>query len=198
MMELGATICAPRSPQCLVCPVAEFCEARRLGLTEAIPQKRKKRGGVDVTLAALVMVDAGELTLLLPPPSPSNTAAHGHDVAALLSRLWHFPTIEVQRDAKSELQNFSRQSLLLEDSLVSGLLPLTKVCHTVTYRTITIESFRLDLGQLPRIAGAKKLPLHDVGSVAISGLTRKVARAALTGRCRCRPKKSEGTPVLAL
>ena len=28
MMELGATVCLPRSPQCLVCPLAEFCKTR--------------------------------------------------------------------------------------------------------------------------------------------------------------------------
>src|SRR6266446_7475314 len=29
MMELGATLCTPRSPQCLLCPVSEFCNARK-------------------------------------------------------------------------------------------------------------------------------------------------------------------------
>jgi hypothetical protein len=111
--------------------------------------------------------------------------------------MWHFPTIEVRQDAKSELQSFSRKSLFLEGSLVSRLLPLSKVRHTVTYRSITMESFRLDLWKLPRIAGAKKLPLDEVSSVAVSGLTRKVARAALAGPCRSRPKQSAGTSLLA-
>ena len=30
-MELGATICLPRNPQCLLCPVADTCEARASG-----------------------------------------------------------------------------------------------------------------------------------------------------------------------
>jgi len=41
MMELGATICLPRSPQCLLCPVANFCQARKLGIAENIPEKEK-------------------------------------------------------------------------------------------------------------------------------------------------------------
>lgn len=36
MMELGATACQ-RKPSCPVCPVASFCEARRLGTAESIP-----------------------------------------------------------------------------------------------------------------------------------------------------------------
>jgi len=42
MMELGATICLPRSPQCLLCPVATFCAGRKLGIAESLPEKRKK------------------------------------------------------------------------------------------------------------------------------------------------------------
>ena len=41
MMELGATICTPRSPQCLICPVAEFCEARAAGVQDRIPPPTK-------------------------------------------------------------------------------------------------------------------------------------------------------------
>jgi len=31
LMELGATVCLPRTPQCLLCPLARLCEARRAG-----------------------------------------------------------------------------------------------------------------------------------------------------------------------
>src|SRR6202171_4578917 len=31
IMELGATVCLPRDPQCPACPIAVFCEARRTG-----------------------------------------------------------------------------------------------------------------------------------------------------------------------
>ncbi len=37
MMELGATVCTPRSPQCLLCPVREHCEAFAAGEAERIP-----------------------------------------------------------------------------------------------------------------------------------------------------------------
>src|SRR5260370_5822021 len=41
MMELGATLCTPKSPQCLLCPVVQFCEGRKLGLAESLPERRK-------------------------------------------------------------------------------------------------------------------------------------------------------------
>ncbi|MEZ4469232.1 MAG: A/G-specific adenine glycosylase [bacterium] len=40
LMELGALICTPRSPLCLVCPVASDCDARAAGTQEACPSSR--------------------------------------------------------------------------------------------------------------------------------------------------------------
>ncbi|MFW2830668.1 A/G-specific adenine glycosylase [Sphingomonas sp. ID0503] len=42
MMDLGATICAPRSPKCLLCPIAEGCAARAMGEPAAFPKKAVK------------------------------------------------------------------------------------------------------------------------------------------------------------
>jgi A/G-specific adenine glycosylase len=43
MMDLGATICTPRAPRCLLCPLAELCKARAAGDPEALPVKAPKR-----------------------------------------------------------------------------------------------------------------------------------------------------------
>ena len=42
LMELGATVCVPREPRCLLCPVAELCEARARGLEGTLPILRPK------------------------------------------------------------------------------------------------------------------------------------------------------------
>ena len=39
LMELGATVCAPTSPRCLVCPVRSHCVAAREGDVERYPEK---------------------------------------------------------------------------------------------------------------------------------------------------------------
>jgi A/G-specific adenine glycosylase len=41
LMELGATVCLPRNPRCLVCPVSEFCRALAHGSQNDLPVKRK-------------------------------------------------------------------------------------------------------------------------------------------------------------
>ncbi len=43
MMDLGATICTPRAPRCLLCPLADRCAARAEGIPEAYPVKAKKK-----------------------------------------------------------------------------------------------------------------------------------------------------------
>ncbi|MEM9573009.1 MAG: A/G-specific adenine glycosylase [Pseudomonadota bacterium] len=42
LMDLGATICTPKSPNCLICPVRTFCIAQSEGAPERYPIKPKK------------------------------------------------------------------------------------------------------------------------------------------------------------
>lgn len=180
MMELGAMICTPRSPQCLLCPVAEFCEARKRGLVETIPAKRARRAREEIRLAALVFVDKKGSTLLLPPPKALSRAKDSANVPALVSRLWHFPMIEISRDAAKELKVYAEQDLRCGKNRVSKLHALNKkVRHTVTYRSITVLPFRAIVAQLPRLPGAKPVALGDLSSFPISNLTRKIVRAAM-------------------
>jgi len=199
MMELGATRCTPRAPHCLLCPVNEFCEARKLGLVELIPEKRKKRDTVQVMLGAVVFVDLKSRTLLLPPPKAATIRADMEDIPALLSRMWHFPTIQfssrivsrrksprstktgAQTPAAIELRQFVETQFFSGRKLQSDLLPLKQVRHAVTYRAITLFPFLSKVPKLPRIPGAKSLPLADLSSMPISNLTRKVAHSALSG-----------------
>ncbi|MGE0666659.1 MAG: A/G-specific adenine glycosylase [Sphingomonadales bacterium] len=43
MMDLGATVCTPRNPLCMVCPWSWACEARIAGIESELPRKKDKR-----------------------------------------------------------------------------------------------------------------------------------------------------------
>jgi A/G-specific adenine glycosylase len=43
LMDLGATICTPKNPNCLICPWQDGCQARALGIAEALPAKAPKK-----------------------------------------------------------------------------------------------------------------------------------------------------------
>ena len=178
MMELGATICTPRSPQCLLCPVTNFCRARKLGIQELIPEKRKKRATVDVFLAAAVLVDDRNRCILLPPPKNGAEKASAHDIPTLVSKMWHFPTTAVSQDPASDLRRYLKK-VVGATGLPSRFVALRKIRHAVTYRAISLLPFRVVFKKLPRVADARIILLEDFSSVPVSNLTRKVARAAL-------------------
>jgi A/G-specific adenine glycosylase len=183
MMELGATLCTPRAPQCLLCPVTKHCRARQLGIADMLPEKRKKRATVEITLAAAVLLDPKGRTVLLPPPRAARTDATDREIAVLVSKMWHFPIISVESDATAELRQLLMKLLTpAERDRELRLEPLAKARHAVTYRAITLLSYRLRVPKLPRVPGAKSILLSDVvspSSLAVSNLTRKAARAAL-------------------
>lgn len=43
LMDIGATICTPKSPKCLLCPVVAFCQARAKGVEESLPKRNAKK-----------------------------------------------------------------------------------------------------------------------------------------------------------
>ena len=85
LMELGATLCGPR-PACSRCPLAEACEARRLGLADRIPPP-SARPRARTAAIWLLAIEAEGMWLLLKP------AADG-----LLAGLWRWPTLAVAGD----------------------------------------------------------------------------------------------------
>ena len=64
MMDLGATLCSPRSPSCLICPIQSDCKARQAGEPERYPVKLPKKQKPTRSGAAFVIEnDKGEIFL---------------------------------------------------------------------------------------------------------------------------------------
>jgi A/G-specific adenine glycosylase len=179
MMELGATVCTPRSPQCLLCPVSRFCKARKLGIAETLPEKRKKRATVAVRLVSVVLLDPKNNSLLLPPPAAIAKSNSDDHIPSLVAKLWHFPTVAAPTNAKRAMEQLLRRDLRVTSATPAQFEPLENVRHTVTYRTISVAAFLLRVKRLPEISGAQLRPLEEVTALPISNLTRKIARRAL-------------------
>lgn len=80
LMELGALICTPKSPSCLLCPVQEHCQAFALGRQTELPVKAKsKRQPVRKYLSFLLEDEQGNVLI---EQRPEN---------GLLASLWQFP-----------------------------------------------------------------------------------------------------------
>ena len=84
LMELGATVCTPRSPRCGVCPVADCCRALAAGTVAERPALRPKRPVRHVAYAVAVAVDGQGRTLVVRRPEKG-----------LLAGMWEFPSVEI-------------------------------------------------------------------------------------------------------
>jgi A/G-specific adenine glycosylase len=79
MMDLGASICTPRAPACLLCPLASLCQARALGVQEARPVLAARRATPHYTVTAAVIQRGAEVLIARRPER------------GLLGGLWEFP-----------------------------------------------------------------------------------------------------------
>lgn len=95
MMDLGATICTPKSPACGLCPWRTPCTARRDGTMETFPRKTAKREGTPRRGAAFVALrEDGAVLLRTRPPKgllggmaevPGTEWSKDHDPAVALA-----------------------------------------------------------------------------------------------------------------
>ena len=172
LMELGETICTPRSPVCGECPISRWCRAQSLGLTGSIPAPRRKRAPVRMKIAAAVLLDQRGRTLLVRDPG-------AHD-KVLFSRMWQFPALAVERDAETELARHVRETLGLECANGTRLVALRAARHGVTFRNITLLPFIARVERLPRVPRTRIIDLEKLSRIPISSATRKIALAALS------------------
>jgi A/G-specific adenine glycosylase len=83
LMELGATVCLPRNPLCLVCPLAACCRARQEGTAAQLPVKLRKIEPVRLNGTLLVVRNRGRILL-----------RQRHAAASRMAGFWDLPAPE--------------------------------------------------------------------------------------------------------
>ena len=84
LMDLGASLCLPRKPICMLCPFNELCKARALGLQEQRPVFKPKAEVPHYTVTAAVLQRGGKILLAKRPSK------------GLLGGMWEFPGGKVE------------------------------------------------------------------------------------------------------
>jgi A/G-specific adenine glycosylase len=169
MMELGATVCTPKSPRCNECPAKKWCRARKLGIVEKLPTVRKKRTTIEMTLAAAVLLDPRGGTLLVRELNGDG---------GLFSRMWQFPALETTgSETGTALAAYLQEKFKIVRN--GNFTALKTARHAVTFRNIRLEPFLVRVARLPHIAGARIVPLGRIRRLPISSATRKIADAAI-------------------
>jgi A/G-specific adenine glycosylase len=83
LIELGALVCKPREPSCLICPLMALCEGRRLGIHHRLPVTVPKPPPLAVTEACVVLVRRERVLILQRGPG------------GLWEQFWEFPTVHI-------------------------------------------------------------------------------------------------------
>ena len=127
LMELGATVCTPKKPACLICPVRQFCRACAAGIAEQIPPPKKTK---PLKSAARLVVclrdDAGRYLVAQRPPT------------GRWAGMWQFATISKPDGAVAP--DVIAPPLGLQAADIDSIAPLAVVTHTLTHRHYTFTA----------------------------------------------------------
>ena len=159
LMDLGATICRPKSPLCDRCPLADACQARLTGAPDAYPRKvakpeRPRRHG-----AAYVLISQGHVALVRRPPR------------GLLGGMLGLPTTDWRATALA-VSDTRAQAPLGE-----AWRNLGPIEHVFTHFALTLEVWRGETAT--RDTSFEWLPL-DEAARSLPSVFAKALRAGLT------------------
>jgi len=128
LMDLGAMVCTPRSPECDACPWHDACLARQLGIQESLPVRRPRKPLPHHDIAAGVIWRGQHILIARRPPR------------GLLGGLWEFPGGKLE--AGETLQECLVREVREELGIEVGVGELvTTVQHAYTHFRITLHAF---------------------------------------------------------
>jgi A/G-specific adenine glycosylase len=176
MMELGAVVCTPRAPRCLVCPVVKLCATRGelAAINKAAPQKRR------------------EIHYCLNSRHGAVFLVRRAREASLMPGMWELPELEDGREpaekqvpfdklrASSPARFAARRNDTVEGKRSNGAngagpRPSFTLRHSITVTDYTVRVWQ---NVAPSCKAGKWTPLKRLHRIALTGLARKILRKA--------------------
>ncbi len=160
-MDLGATICVRRAPDCPLCPLRRDCVAHQTNRVNDLPARITKKPRPHRELQMLVLLSA-EAVLLEKRPS-----------AGIWGGLWSLP--EAPRNDNVRALAKTRFGI----TLARGRKPqaLSPIEHGFTHYTLTIHPVVLRVGGIDAVSGTTGtlwLNLDDVSGAALPAPVKKI------------------------
>ena len=152
LMEMGALVCRPKNPSCLICPVTEHCRALVSGEQEVIPVPKKRRYKKARAVIGIIKEDGKYLIQKRPP-------------VGLLADLWEFPggKIKTNETERQALQREIKEELNAE---IQNPVFLTRVKHSYTQFQVSLFAYECHLKE------RLKLPKQGYRWVTLQGMRR--------------------------
>jgi A/G-specific adenine glycosylase len=164
LMDLGAAICLPKNPRCLLCPLMDLCKARQNGVQELRPLKKPKRVAPHHVYAAGVIVRQGKVLLARRPSR------------GLLGGMWEFPNGRVLGDPAEALDQALERGYRLK---VRRGEALVVVQHAYTHFKVTVHAFRCELLEMSAVAGLEWVAMEVLGQYPMGKVDRRIAEALM-------------------
>jgi len=177
LMELGATLCSPRAPRCVACPLRSCCTAERDGDADLLPRKTARaKPRAMRAVAALVQRGPRVLAVRRPP-------------GGLLGGLWELPGGAVKRGEAPEdaLRRAIREQTGLELAQVEAA---GSVEHTFTHRHLRLQLFRC-----AGCRGRLRLRELEAHRWLTPAAFRRLAQGALTRKALARVAGAAPSPT---
>jgi A/G-specific adenine glycosylase len=128
LMELGALVCTPRSPNCTICPWETHCFARKHDATGDFPKRIRKKPTPEHAMVAGVLCHRNRLLIVQRPSE------------GLLAGLWEFPG--GRREAGEQASGACKRTLYQTTGItVSVDQKLSRIKHAYTHFSITLDLF---------------------------------------------------------
>lgn len=182
VMELGATVCTPRKPECGDCPVRQHCLALARGtVPERPPTRTHKPVPCETHAVAVPRFSRGGETWTLLRRRPTS---------GLLGGMLEFPACHVGPSPAQARAGFSLEAAaarLLEGVALANpreAAALEPVRHRFSHLEITYHPFVFDLVAAPkeasetRASSAVRIAWSDLATAALSAAQRRIAGAA--------------------
>ena len=128
LMELGATVCTPKSPACLACPIRRGCDAHARGDAAELPRKASRRAPRTLRAVAAWIEREGRILAVRRPET------------GLMAGLWELPGGEIGTgdEAKDRVAEVLRGAVGLD---VRDLRSAGRIEHVFTHRRLDLEVF---------------------------------------------------------
>ena len=171
LMDLGAAICTPLSPDCPRCPVNAICQARALGVKEKRPVIPARPAVPHYTVTAAVITRGRHVLIAQRPPD------------GLLGGLWEFPGGKLQSD--EGLVDCLKREISEELGVQIEVMDRLGVYrHAYTHFRVTLHAFRciLENGDQPQVIQVKDLRWVQPGELRdfpMGKIDRQISRDLL-------------------
>ena len=127
LMELGATVCRPKVPECRSCPLQEGCQAHLSGEPLRYPTPKRRRATLRIEMAVALTEERGRVLLFRRPED-----------SVVLPGMWELPSVRYDSQIRTLEQRLSR--------VYGGQWQLDSaidtVTHQITHRALTVHVFR--------------------------------------------------------